>query len=73
MRKPVKLMAKEENESKLITTKIASQILGVTPDYVRRLCQEGKIRAQRLGHDWIFTLADIKYLKEQRKLKKKGL
>ena len=54
---------------KLITTAIAAKMLGLTADYIRQLCSKGKIEAQRVGHDWIFTEEDIKHIKRQRNKK----
>jgi len=46
---------------------MAAKILGFTPDYIRRLCLEGKIKADRPGHDWLFTESAIKDIKHKRK------
>lgn len=50
---------------KFITTKIAADRLGYSQDYIRKLCAEGKIVAQRLAHDWIFSEAAIKHLHQK--------
>ncbi len=54
---------------KLITCRIAAKILGLSPDYIRRLCGTGKIKAEKLGHDWLFPEESIKDIKRQRKKK----
>ncbi len=56
---------------KVITTTIAAKILGFTPSYIRRLCISGKIKAEKHGHDWLFTEKDLKDIKRQRKEKTK--
>ncbi len=57
-------------KEKMITTGIAAKILGFTPDYVRRLCLEGKIKGEKLGHDWMMYESDIKHITRQRYKKK---
>lgn len=52
---------------KILTSKMAAEMLGFTPDYIRRLIMEGKIKATKLGHDWIFTRKDIAHIKPKRK------
>lgn len=56
-------------KSKLITTKIAAGILGFSQDYVRQLCVEKKIKAQKLSHDWIMEKEAIRHIKRQRNKK----
>ena len=56
-------------KQKLITTKIAATMLGFSQDYIRQLCALGKIKAQKLSHDWIFELDAIKKIKRQRNKK----
>lgn len=51
---------------KLITTKIAAEMLGFSQDYIRQLCASGKIKAQKLSHDWIMDRQAIKHVKRQR-------
>lgn len=52
--------------SKLLTCTKAAKILGFTADYVRRLCIDGKIKAEKLGNDWVFPASAIKDIKRQR-------
>ena len=61
--------------NRLITTKVAAELLGVSQDYIRRLCLDGKIKAEKIGHDWLLyerSLADIKR-KRALKDKKNGI
>lgn len=53
-------------KSKLITCAVAAQMLGFTADYIRKLCVNGDIRAQKMGKIWIMTHAAIKHIKRQR-------
>lgn len=58
--------------SDLMTSKMVAEKLGYTPDYIRRLIMEGKLKATKLGHDWIITPKDIAHLKPK-KIKEKEL
>lgn len=58
---------------KLLTCSMAARILGFTPDYIRRLCGEGKIKAEKLANDWLMPESAIKDIKRQRKKKQKEL
>ena len=49
-----------------LTTIEAGKLLGFTPDYMRRLIARGKIKAEKLGHNWILKPKDIKHIKRQR-------
>lgn len=57
---------KKVQRNKLLTTKMAAEILGFTPDYIRRLIMTGKIAAEKLGHDWLLTETAIRHIKRQR-------
>ena len=54
---------------KMLNSAMAAKILGFTPDYVRRLMRTGKIKAQKLGSDWIITEKSLKNINRQRKRK----
>ena len=54
---------KPKNEEFLITSSQAAERLGYTASYIRRLCASGRIKAKKLGHNWVFSLAEIKDIK----------
>ncbi len=54
---------------KFITTAMAAKLLGFTQDYVRQMCAKGKIKAEKLGHDWLVNEKTIKGIKRKRKSK----
>ena len=58
---------------KKLQTKDVGDLLGVTPQRVRQLEDEGRIRAERIGSSQtrVFDEADVKKLKAERE-KKKG-
>lgn len=56
-------------KNKLISSAIAAEMLGFTQHYVSELCLKGKIKAQKIGHQWMFSMNAIKNLKRQRKKK----
>ncbi len=55
-----------KSKSDYFTTTEAAEIIGFHPDYVRRLILDGKIKAERLGRNWIIKLSDITKIKRQR-------
>lgn len=54
---------------KMLTSKMAAEILSFTPSYIRRLILNKKIRAEKIGHDWLIRPSDIKNIKRQRNRK----
>ena len=54
---------------KLLSSAMVAAKTGFTPDYIRRLCAERKLKATKYGHDWLIDEKDIKDLKRQRKAK----
>lgn len=55
-----------QNRKNYLTTFEAAAKLGFHPDYLRRLILGGKVRAEKLGRNWIISLADLARLKRQR-------
>ena len=44
-------------EVKNLSVEMAADRLGVSSRYVRRLCQDGRVRgARRLGHSWVIPM-----------------
>jgi excisionase family DNA binding protein len=54
---------------KFLTTAMAAKILGFSQDYVRKMCLKGKIKAEKLGYDWVINEKIIKGIKRKRKSK----
>jgi excisionase family DNA binding protein len=48
---------------KLLSTKQAAEILGISPIRVRQLIQEGKLPASRVGRDYVINEADLTNVK----------
>lgn len=59
------------SKQKLITTAMAAEKLGFTANWIRRLILKGKIRAEKIGPDWLMKEKDIAHIKRQRKLPEK--
>lgn len=53
-----------------MTSLEVAKMLGFSADHVRRLILQGKIKAQKLGHNWIVDPKDIIHIKRQRLSKK---
>lgn len=60
-----------KNKANYVTTQEAAGILGFHIDYVRRLILRGKIKAEKLGHNWLIQECDLKKVKRQRSPKTK--
>lgn len=54
------------SKAKLITSKQAAESFGFTSDYIRRMCVDGRIKAEKLGNTWIIDLKELKKIKRQR-------
>jgi excisionase family DNA binding protein len=55
--------------SDLVSTTMAAQILGFTPDYIRNMIRKGRIKGFKLGHDWLIprkALANIERTRKKR-------
>lgn len=49
-----------------ITSAEAAKLLGFTPDYIRKMISQGKIKATKMGNSWVFMPKDIKHIKRVR-------
>jgi len=49
------------------TSAEVAEMLGFTPDHIRRLIMDGKIKAVKLGNNWLIKPKDIKDIKRLRK------
>lgn len=58
-----------KNSGKYLTSAQAAEILGFTRDHIRRLILKGKIKAEKLGHNWLTTPKAISNIKRLRKSK----
>lgn len=47
------------NLDNIIGTKEAAEILCLSPDHVKLLCREGKIKAKRIGLTWIIDKTSL--------------
>src|SRR4030095_468667 len=57
MKRPTK--KKDEETSEQITTTEASKRLGVTPERIYQLIEEGKLPARRFGIAWMINADDL--------------
>lgn len=46
-------------KTNLLTTAQAAIILGVTPQEVKKKCQRGTLRGEKIGRDWLILEAEI--------------
>jgi excisionase family DNA binding protein len=54
------------NNGKFLTSKQAAEKLGFAPDYIRRMCVDGVIKAEKFGKTWIINASELKKVKRQR-------
>lgn len=59
------------NNDSYLTTIEVGEIVDLTPDYVRKLIARGKLKATKLGHNWLVKPKDLKNIKRVRKSKEK--
>lgn len=43
----------------IIGTTEAAEILGLSPDHVKKLCRDGKIKAKRIGKTWVIDKTSL--------------
>lgn len=55
-----------KNRSNYLTSFEAAALLGFTADHVRRLIARGKIKAEKLGHNWIIPKKSLNKIHRQR-------
>jgi excisionase family DNA binding protein len=59
-------MAEESLNIELLTLKEAAQISPYSAEYLNLLARKERIRARKIGRDWLVTRADLfDYLKKQ--------
>lgn len=69
-------MAKDNKKDELMTLTQAAETYGYSGDYLRRLAEKGRLRARKLGRQWLTTADDVETFilsRERRGVYKKGL
>ena len=54
----------------MYSTKEAAEKLGLSPDHVKLLARTGKIKAKKLGRDWL--ILDLNYQRKRKLKNSKG-
>lgn len=63
-----------EPNTELLTLREAAELSPYSADYLNLLVRKGKIRATKIGRDWVITKADLfDYLKKQQQESKSRL
>jgi excisionase family DNA binding protein len=52
-------MGKKANDQELITISEAARRFGLSPQYLRDIARSGRLKAQKIGRDWLTTPADV--------------
>lgn len=55
------------------TTNEAAQMAAVSPAHIRRLISEGKIKAEKLGTNWLIKKSDLTYSRKRFTTPKKDI
>lgn len=61
-----------KNKDNYLTCNEAAKIAGLSADYLRKLILHGKLKADRLGRNWIIQMKDVVKIKRQRMRRIKG-
>ncbi len=48
------------NDERLITLKEAAALVGLSADHLRRLAEQGRFEARKIGRDWVTTEAAVR-------------
>jgi excisionase family DNA binding protein len=49
-----------------LTSAEAAKKLGFSPEYIRKLILEGKIKGEKLGRNWIIEIKNLSNIQRQR-------
>jgi len=60
-----------KNKGNYLTSSEAAKALGFSPDHVRKLIRQGKIKAERIGRNWIIEKKSLDKIHRQRFIKPK--
>jgi excisionase family DNA binding protein len=55
-----------KSKDNYLTSAEAAQSLGFSPEHVRKLILQGKIKAEKLGRNWIIEKANLENIHRQR-------
>jgi excisionase family DNA binding protein len=55
-----------KSKDNYLTSAEVAQALGVSHDYVRKLITKGKIKAEKLGRNWIVNKKNLEHVSRQR-------
>ncbi|HEY8553537.1 MAG TPA: helix-turn-helix domain-containing protein [Burkholderiales bacterium] len=55
-----------KNKDDLLTLSQAAEAYGFSADYLRRLAEKGRLRARKLGRNWLTTAQDMEAFIESR-------
>ena len=52
-------MQETTRQVELLSLKDASELTPYSPDYLNLLARKGKLRARKIGRDWLITKSDL--------------
>ena len=59
----------QDPSQELISLTQASERYGLSPDYLRQLAIKGRLKARKIGRNWVTTPADVEaYISSRKKI-----
>ncbi len=55
-----------KTKSNYVTAAEAAELLGFSKDHVRKLINQGKIKAEKFGRNWIIAKKNLEHIHRQR-------
>jgi len=55
-----------KNKDEYLTTREASKIVGLSPDYLTKLIRRGTLKGEKLGQTWVIKKKSLKTLERVR-------
>ncbi len=61
-------MVPASKSTRYLTLAEVSQLTGLEPSWLRRLCQRGDLRAAKAGRDWLVRQDDLRAFQRRKRL-----
>jgi excisionase family DNA binding protein len=52
-------LARKPKKDELVTLSQAGKLYGYSSDYLRRLAEKGRLKARKVGHQWLTTSDEV--------------
>ena len=59
----------QDDKNRLVSLAEASKLYGFSSDYLGNLARKGRLKAQKVGHMWVTTPADVEdYIRSRKQM-----